>query len=64
MYLIEYKLGDGTIRKFIATTELLQKFIEDNPQYEYIKILEEIPNEDLLEKQKVKKKKRGKNGKL
>lgn len=64
MYLIEYKLGDGSIKKFIGNTELLKKFIEDNPQYEYIKILEEIPNEDLLEKPKTKKKKRGKNVKL
>lgn len=64
MYLIEYKLGDGTIKKFIATTEILEKFIQDNPQYEYIKIIEEISDEELLEKSKVKKKKRSSNGKL
>lgn len=63
MYLIEYKLGDGSIKKFIANTELLKKFIEDNPQYEYIKIIEEISDEKLLEQPKVKKK-RISNGKL
>ena len=63
MYLIEYKLGDGSIKKFIANTELLQKFIEDNPQYEYIKIIEEISDEKLQEQPKVKKK-RISNGKL
>lgn len=63
MYLIEYKLGDGTIKKFIANTELLEKFIEDNPQYEYIKIIEDISDEKLLEQPKVKKK-RISNGKL
>lgn len=42
MYLIEYKLGDGVIKTFIGTPEILQEFIENNPQYEYIKILKEV----------------------
>lgn len=63
MYLIEYKLGDDTIKKFIGTTEILEKFMQDNPQYEYIKIIEEISDEKLLGQPKVKKK-RISNGKL
>ncbi len=42
MYLVEVKLGAFKIRKYIMTSEDLAKFIEDNPQYEYIKIIEEI----------------------
>lgn len=42
MYLIEYKLGNDVIKTFIGTPEILQKFIENNPQYEYIKILKEV----------------------
>lgn len=42
MYLVEIKLGNYKIRRYIYNMETLQKFILDNPQYEYIKIIEEV----------------------
>lgn len=43
MYLIEYILGNYKIRKYILDDEMLARFIRENPQYEYVKVLEELP---------------------
>lgn len=43
MYLIEYMLGNYKIRKYILDDEMLARFIRENPQYEYVKVLEELP---------------------
>ena len=42
MYLIEYKLGDFVIRKFILDDNALALFVMENPQYEYVKIIKEV----------------------
>lgn len=42
MYLVEIKLGNYKIRRYIYNMETLQKLMLDNPQYEYIKIIEEV----------------------
>ena len=47
MYLIQYKLGDGVNKTFIGTPEILQEFIKNNPQYEYIKILKEVDTTNI-----------------
>lgn len=46
MYLVEIKLGNYTIRRYIYNMETLQKLMTDNPQYEYIKIIEEVNYND------------------
>lgn len=43
MYLVEYMLGNDKIRKYILDDEMLARFIRENPQYEYVKVLEEVP---------------------
>jgi hypothetical protein len=55
MYLIEIKLGDAKIRRYIPNAEMLAQLIEENPQYEYIKIIEEVKDENISKK-KVRKK--------
>ena len=42
MYLVEIKLGDYVIQKYINDYEALQELIRQNPQYEYIKIIEKV----------------------
>ncbi len=54
MYLVEYQLGSYRFRKYIVNDEMLERFINDNPQYEYVKIIDEI-NEDNV-KRKVRRK--------
>lgn len=55
MYLVEIKIGERKIRRYIPTPEMLGRLIQENMKtYEYVKILEEIPNEELG-KPKVKK---------
>lgn len=46
MYLVEIKLGDAKIQKFVMNTEMLARLIKENPQYEYVKILQEINNQE------------------
>ena len=43
MYLVEYMLGNYKIRKYILNDEMLARFIRENPQYEYVRVLEEVP---------------------
>ena len=40
MVLIEYKLGDYTIRKYLANMDIVDEFIKDNPDLE-IKVIKE-----------------------
>ena len=58
MYLVEIKLGSFKIRRYVLNAEMLGRLIQENMDtYEYVKILEEIPNEEL-EKPKTKKRKK------
>lgn len=45
MYLIEIKLGDYKIREYVPNYEMIEKLIERNPQYEYVKIIKEVNTE-------------------
>ena len=45
MYLIEIKLGDYKIREYVPDYETFKKLVEQNPQYEYVKIIKEIDTE-------------------
>ena len=55
MYLVEIKIGNDKIRRYVPTPEMLGRLIQENMDtYEYVKILEEIPNEELV-KPKTKK---------
>lgn len=40
MILIEYKVGDYTIRKYLGNMDIVNEFIKDNPDLE-IKIVKE-----------------------
>ena len=42
MYLVEIKLGNYKIRKYVLNSEMLEQLIQENPQYEYVKIIEEV----------------------
>ena len=58
MYLVEIKLGSFKIRRYVLNAEMLGRLIQENMNtYEYVKILEEIPN-DELGKPKTKKRKK------
>ena len=58
MYLVEIKLGNEKIRRYVLNPEMLGRLIQENMNtYEYVKILEEIPNEEL-EKPKTKKRRK------
>lgn len=49
MYLVEIKIGESKIRRYIPTPEMLGRLIQENMHtYEYVKILEEIPNDELV----------------
>ena len=48
MYLVEIKIGNDKIRRYVPTPEMLGRLIQENMHtYEYVKILEEIPNDEL-----------------
>lgn len=48
MYLVEIKIGERKIRRYVPTPEMLGRLIQENMHtYEYVKILEEIPNDEL-----------------
>ena len=58
MYLVEIKLGDYKIQKYVLNAEALETLILENPQYEYVKIIEEVKNTPQLKsKTKVLRKK-------
>ena len=58
MYLVEIKLGNVKIKRYILNSEMLGRLIQENMHnYEYVKILEETPNEELA-KPKIRKRKR------
>lgn len=52
MYLVEIKLGNYKIRRYVYNMETLQKLMLDNPQYEYIKIIEEVNDKEVTRKRK------------
>ena len=39
MYLVEYKLGDYKIKTYVLDDEALGRFVRENPQYEYVKVI-------------------------
>ena len=45
MYLVEIKIGDYKIREYVPNYEMLTRLIKQNPQYEYVKIIQEIDTE-------------------
>jgi hypothetical protein len=50
MYLVEIKIGDAKIRRYVSSPQILGKLIEENiDTYEYVKILKEVPNNELIE---------------
>ena len=51
MYLVEIKLGNYKIQRYVINSSELERLIKENPQYEYVKIIEEV---DI--KKKVRKK--------
>ena len=53
MYLVEIKSGDVKIRKYVLNNEYLEQLIKENPQYEYVKIIEDTNNKV---KRKIKRK--------
>ena len=57
MYLVEIKLGPFKIRRYVLNSEYLAKVLTENPDYEYVKILKEIKDEELA-KSKIRKRKR------
>ena len=57
MYLVEIKLGDYKIQKYVINSEMLERLISENPQYEYVKVLKEISSEEIT-KPKVRRKKK------
>ena len=57
MYLVEIKLGPFKIRRYVLNSEYLAKVLTENPDYEYVKVLKEIKDEELA-KSKIRKRKR------
>ncbi len=57
MYLVEIKLGPFKIRRYVLNSEYLAKVLTENPDYEYVKVLKEIKDEELT-KPKIRKRKR------
>ena len=57
LYLVEIKLGPFKIRRYVLNSEYLAKVLTENPDYEYVKILKEIKDEELS-KSKIRKRKR------
>lgn len=57
MYLVEIKLGPFKIRRYVLNSEYLAKVLTENPDYEYVKVLKEIKDEELA-KPKIRKRKR------
>lgn len=56
MYLIEIKSGEVKIRKYVLNSKELDLLMQENPQYEYIKILEEVS--DKMDKPKTRRRKK------
>lgn len=59
MYLVEIKLGNEKIRRYVLNAEELGRLIQENiDTYEYVKILEEIPDNKEYDNVKCKRKKK------
>ena len=52
MYLVEIKSGDVKIRKYVLDNEHLEQLIQENPQYEYVKIIEDTNNKSKVRRKK------------
>lgn len=52
MYLVEIKLGEDKIKKYVLNSEMLERLIKENPQYEYVKIIEELKSNSKIRKKK------------
>lgn len=53
MYLVEIKLGDSKIQKYILDLESLDKLIQENLyNYEYIRIIEEVDKPKIKKREK------------
>ena len=57
MYLVEIKLGNYKIQKYVINSEMLERLISENPQYEYVKVLKEISSEEITKPKARRKKK-------
>lgn len=56
MYLVEIKLGDAKIKKYVLDSKALGRLIQENMNtYEYVKILEEYKNDEKPNNVKVRK---------
>ena len=54
MYLVEIKLGQFKIYRYVLDKEGIRRLLNDSPGYEYINIIKEMPQEEK-EVAKVKK---------
>ena len=51
MYLVEFKIGNYKIRRYISDAKVLGELIQDNMDtYEYVKIIKEIHTNKAEEK--------------
>lgn len=58
MYLVEIKLGDFKIQRYVLNGEELGKLIQENiNNYDYVKILKEIKDEEV-DKPKIRRRKK------
>lgn len=54
MYLVEIKTGEVKIKRYILDKNALETLKQENPQYENIKILEEIKEIPKVKKKQIK----------
>jgi len=43
VYLVEIKLGNAKIRRYVLNTTTLEQIMQENPDYEYVKLVEDKP---------------------
>ncbi len=43
MYLVEIKLGSFKIRRYVLNTTTLEQIMQENPDYEYVKLVQDKP---------------------
>ena len=43
VYLVEIKLGNAKIRRYVLNTTTLEQIMQENPEYEYVKLVEDKP---------------------
>lgn len=41
VYLVEIKLGNAKIRRYVLNTTTLEQIMQENPDYEYVKLVSE-----------------------